>query len=171
MQTQYDILLTTMTRALDVASHLLDKAAAHVSERGIHEHELLQATLAPDMFNFTRQIQIISDAAKGNPARLLGQVPVSMPDTESTIVELQERIAKTKEIVAGFATADFSQADTAHITFPWMAGKYLLGKEFVFDSAIPNMYFHLTAAYAILRNQGVALGKSDFLMHAQIHNE
>jgi uncharacterized protein len=171
MQTQYDLLLTSMTRSLEVASHLLDKAAAHVSERGIHEHELLQATLAPDMFSFIKQIQLVSDAAKGYPARILGQMPVSISDTESTIEELQARIAKTKEIVAGFKDADFSKADDARISFPWMAGKYFLGREFVLDFAIPNLYFHLTTAYAILRNQGVTLGKMDFLMHTKMHNE
>ena len=170
MQNTHELLLTVATQSLDVAMNLLTKAESFVVERGINEHELMQATLAPDMFSFTKQIQLVSDAAKGYPARLLGIAPVSMPDTESTIVELKERITKTQALLATYATADFSNADTQHIAFPWMVGKHFVGKEFVLDFAIPNMYFHLTTAYAILRNQGVPLGKMDFVLHAKMHD-
>lgn len=169
MTNQYEFLLITLRRSLDVAMHLLEKAEAHVASRGVHEHELLQASLAPDMFSFTRQIQLISDAAKGYTARLLNKEVVSMPDTESTIAELKARIQKTKDLIAPLTGADFVNSDDMHLAFPWLGGKYFLGKEFVHDFAIPNVYFHLTVAYSILRNQGVEVGKMDFLRHVQIH--
>jgi len=170
MQNTHELLLTIATQSLDVAMNLLTKAESFVTERGINEYELMQATLAPDMFSFIKQIQLISDSAKGYPARLLGNAPVSMSDTESTIAELKERIVKTQALLATYATADFSNADTQHIAFSWMTGKHFIGKEFILDFAIPNMYFHLTTAYAILRNQGVPLGKMDFLLHVKMHD-
>jgi hypothetical protein len=163
MNSKYELFLALANQTLDTATHLLDKAEAYVAEKGIHEHELIQASLAPDMFNFTRQIQLISDNAKGYTARLSGKEIVSMPDTESTIAELKERIAKTKDLVQTFSVADFDHADDAKISFAWMAGKHFKGSEFVEKFAIANMFFHVSMAYAILRNQGVAIGKMDFV--------
>ena len=170
MNEKYELLITLVGRTLNTASHLLDKAEAFVKERGIHEHELLQAALAPDMFNFTRQIQIVSDNAKGYLAKLAGKDPVSMPDTESTIAELKTRIQKTKEIVQGFSGTDFNTADQARIAYSWLGGKHFLGKEFVEDFAIPNMFFHLSVAYAILRNQGVQVGKMDYIGEVKLYD-
>lgn len=163
MNQKYELLLATVGQTLDTASRLLDKADAFVKEKGINEHELMQATLAPDMFNFTRQIQLISDNAKGYTARLAGKEVVSMPDTESTITELKERIAKTKELVSTFSIADFVDADNVKISFSWLPGKHFKGGEFFEKFAIANMFFHLSMAYAILRNQGVAIGKMDYI--------
>lgn len=163
MNQKYELFLSLTHQTLNTADTLLDKADAFVKERGIHEHELLQATLAPDMFNFTRQIQLISDNAKGYPARLAGKEVVSMPDTESTITELKERIAKTRELVKTFSVEDFAHADDAKISFSWLGGKYFKGSEFVEKMAIANMFFHVSMAYAILRNQGVNVGKMDYV--------
>lgn len=163
MNQKYELFLSLTRQTLDTADTLLDKADAFVKERGIHEHELLQASLAPDMFNFARQIQLISDNAKGYPARLAGKEVVSMPDTESTIAELKERIAKTRELVKTFSVADFAQADDAKISFSWLAGKHFKGNEFLEKMAIANMFFHVSMAYAILRNQGVNVGKMDYV--------
>lgn len=163
MNQKYELFLGLVHQTLNAASHLLDKAEAFVAEKGIHEHELIQATLAPDMFNFTRQIQLISDNAKGYTARLSGKELVSMPDTETTIAELKQRIAKTKELVSTFSVADFADADNAKISFAWLAGKHFKGSEFVEKFAVANMFFHLSMAYAILRNQGVQIGKMDYI--------
>lgn len=163
MNQKYELFLGLVHQTLNTASHLLDKAEAFVAEKGVHEHELIQATLAPDMFNFTRQIQLISDNAKGYTARLSGKELVSMPDTETTITELKERIAKTKELVNTFSVADFADADNAKIAFAWLAGKHFKGGEFVEKFAVANMFFHLSMAYAILRNQGVQIGKMDYI--------
>lgn len=163
MNSKYELFLALVNQTLDTALHLLDKAEAYVAEKGIHEHELIQASLAPDMFNFTRQIQLISDSAKGYTARLAGKEIISMPDTESSIAELKQRILKTKELVKTFSVADFIDADNAKISFAWMGGKYFKGGEFVEKFAIPNIFFHASVAYAILRNQGVAIGKMDYI--------
>lgn len=163
MNQKYELFLGLVHQTLNTASHLLDKAEAFVAEKGIHEHELIQATLASDMFNFTRQIQLISDNAKGYTARLSGKELVSMPDTETTIAELKQRIAKTRELVGTFSVADFADADNAKISFAWLAGKHFKGSEFVEKFAVANMFFHLSMAYAILRNQGVQIGKMDYI--------
>jgi hypothetical protein len=163
MNQKYELLLALVGQTLDTASRLLDKADVFVKEKGINEHEVMQATLAPDMFNFARQIQLISDNAKGYTARLAGKEVVSMPDTESTIAELKERIAKTKELVSTFSIADFADADNAKISFAWLPGKHFKGSEFFEKFAVANMFFHLSMAYAILRNQGVAIGKMDYI--------
>jgi hypothetical protein len=163
MNQKYELFLRLAHQTLDTASRLIDKAEAFVAEKGIHEHELIQASLAPDMFNFTRQIQLISDNAKGYTARLSGKEVVFMQDTESSIVELKERIAKTKALVSTFSVDNFADADNAKISFAWMAGKHFKGNEFVEKFAVANMFFHLSMAYAILRNQGVQIGKMDFI--------
>ncbi len=163
MNSKYELFLTLAKQTLDTALHLLDKAEAYVSEKGIHEHELIQASLAPDMFNFTRQIQLISDNAKGYAARLAGKEIISMPDTESSISELKSRILKTKELLNTFSSGDFTDADNAKIAFAWLAGKHFKGSEFLEKMAIANMFFHVSIAYAILRNQGVAVGKMDYV--------
>lgn len=163
MNQKYELLLVLVGKTLDTASRLLDKADVFVKERGLHEHEVIQATLAPDMFNFTRQIQLISDNAKGYTARLAGKEVASMLDTESTIEELKERIAKTKALVSTFSVSDFADADNVKISFSWLPGKHYKGGEFFEKFAIANMFFHLSMAYAILRNQGVPIGKMDYI--------
>ena len=163
MNPKYELFLALAHQTLDTAVRLLDKAEAFVAEKGIHEHELMQATLVPDMFNFTKQIQLISDNAKGYVARLAGKEIVSMPDTESSISELKGRIEKTKALVKTFSVSDFADADNAKITFTYLGGRHFKGNEFLEKMAIPNMFFHVSMAYAILRNQGVAIGKMDYV--------
>lgn len=163
MNPKYELFLALANQTLDTSLRLLDKADAYVQEKGINEHEILQASLAPDMFNFTRQIQLISDNAKGYTARLSGKEIVSMPDIESSISELKERIIKTKDLVNTFTVNDFLDADNAKISFGWLAGKHFKGNEFVEKFAIANMFFHLSIAYAILRNRGVEIGKMDYI--------
>jgi len=170
MNQKYELFVTLVSRTLDTATHLLDKADAFIKERDVHEHEVIQATIAPDMFNFTRQIQLISDNTKGYLAKLSGKDPVSMPDTESTIAELKTRIEKTKEIVRTFTVEDFSKADEVEITYSWLGGKHFIGKEFVEEFAVANMFFHLSMAYAILRNQGIAIGKMDFIGEVKMYD-
>lgn len=169
MNQKYQLFLALTHQTLDTALVLLDKAQVFVNEKGLNEHELLQASLAPDMFNFTRQIQIISDNAKGYTARLVGNMPPGVPDTESSIEELRLRILKTKEHLNSYSVDMFAHADEAKVSFPWMAGKYFKGDEFVEKFAIPNMFFHLSIAYAILRNQGVQVGKMDYIGRVKMY--
>lgn len=140
----------------------LDKAAAQKGEA-----ELIAARLAPDMFPLARQIQIASDAAKGAAARLTGVDAPAMPDTETSFAELKARCDKT---IAYLQSVDAAAYDAGIgreivITFPNGAGMRFDGQTFLTGFAVPNFYFHASATYAILRAQGVEVGKQDFLAH------
>lgn len=165
----YTQLLTLTQNNLVTLLHLLDRAATYAQEKGIEESALLTASLAPDMYNFTRQIQIATDDARRNLRLLAGKEHIRMEDTETTIAELRARVEKTQEIVNQLSASDFSDADDRHITLYWMGENYVLGKEFVTQLAIPNFLFHIVTAYAILRKEGVALGKQDFIRTLNMH--
>ena len=140
----------------------LDKAAATGREA-----ELLEARLAPDMFALPRQIQIAADAAKGAGARMTGVDAPVMEDTEASFAELKDRCDKT---IAYLNTIDPAAYDAGAdrevvITFPNGAGLRFDGHTFVTGFAVPNFYFHASTTYAILRAQGIAVGKVDFLGH------
>ena len=120
-------------------------------------------TFFPD--GLVRQVQIACDTAKLGVARLTGTVD-SAPkheDTEKTLEELLARIAAVRAYLSGFSEADFADAASRRITQPRWEGKYLSGQEFMIRSVLPNFYFHVTTAYAILRHNGIELGKKDFL--------
>jgi hypothetical protein len=121
--------------------------------------------LAPDMFALTKQIQIASDHAKGCVARLAGHQIEAIEDTETTFAELQARIKKVLTIVEGYKAEDLDGSETREITIkiPNMELKFS-GLDYVTQWAMPNFYFHATMAYAILRHNGIDLGKRDFLM-------
>lgn len=140
----------------------LDKAAAQKSEA-----ELIEARLAPDMFPLARQIQIASDAAKGAAARLTGGEAPAMPDTETSFAELKDRCDKTIAYLNSVDAAayDAGLAKEVVITFPNGAGIKFDGQTFLTGFALPNFYFHASMTYAILRQNGVDLGKQDFLAH------
>ncbi len=116
------------------------------------------------MFPLTRQVQIACDFAKNTTGRLAGAELPKMPDEEKSFAELQERIARTKAYVEGFPAASFGEAATRTVTFP-IAGKpfSMKGADYLSNFALPNFFFHMAAAYAILRANGVDLGKRDFL--------
>jgi hypothetical protein len=125
---------------------------------------MLGLRLSPDMFPLTRQVQIASDAAKGAGARLAGVPVPGFPDEEKTFGELQERIAKTMGFLETLKPSQFEGADTRAISFK-AGGRDLnfLGASYLETWAKPNFFFHVSAAYAILRHAGVELGKADFL--------
>ena len=159
---KYTTLLDVTKNGLSTLLHLLDKAEAHCKEKGIPEEALLTASLAPDMFNFTRQIQIASDDARRNLRLLAGKEHIKMEDTEKTITELKQRISKTQDVVNELTPTDFADADSRHISLYWMGENFVEGKDLVAQLAIPNFLFHVTIAYAILRKEGVTIGKQDF---------
>ena len=150
---------------LNALSAVLDKATAHAAAKKFDSAVLLQFRLAPDMFALTRQVQIACDLAKKGSSRLAGVEPPNFEDNESTIDALKERIART---VAFMKTLDPKAIDAAvdkEITFP-LGGEnkgQMKGSDYLNHFALPNFYFHLTAAYAILRHCGVDIGKRDFL--------
>ena len=147
-------------------SNWLDKAAAQKDEA-----TLLDARLAPDMHALARQIQIASDAAKGAAARLTGTEAPAMPDTETTFAELKERCAKTVAYLKSVDADAFNAGADREvvITFPNGGGMKFDATTFVTAFAMPNFMFHVSMAYAILRAQGVGLGKADYLAHLAPH--
>jgi hypothetical protein len=143
---------------------ILDKAAAWAEERGIDPAVLLNARLAPDMFPLVRQVQIASDAAKGGAARLAGvEIPV-FADTETTFAELVQRIAGTCDFLRGLEATAIDGTEGKPIVHPMRKGDLRLsGQDYLLTFVLPNFYFHVTTAYAILRHNGLAIGKMDYL--------
>ncbi len=146
-------------------SAILSKAEQHAKAKGYDPAVLLNARLAPDMLHLTRQVQIATDHAKGCMARLAGHAPEPIPDTDATFADLQARIAKVIGIVEGYNEAQLVGAETRDITvkIPNSELKFS-GLDYVNQWAMPNFYFHITTAYAILRHNGIELGKRDFLV-------
>ena len=149
-----------IVRALSNLSAMMDKALA----AGLDEKVLLEARLTPDMHPFPRQIQMASDSAKGGIARLAGVEAPSMPDTETTFAELKERIARTIAFVKGVDASAFEGSEDREIvlTFPGNSMTFT-GADFLTGFMLPNFYFHITTAYALLRANGAPIGKMDFL--------
>lgn len=161
----YDLSVVQFSKMLGNLSECLHKAAAYADVKKFDVSVLLHSRLAPDQFNFIRQVQIACDTAKLGVARLTGKVdsvPVH-PDTETTLAELQQRIQSVRDYLASFTEADFAASASIKVTNPRWEGKYLSGYEFLIQHANPNLYFHITTAYAILRHNGVDLGKKDYL--------
>lgn len=148
------------TRALNNLSAMIDKTLA----AGVSEATLLEARLAPDMHPLPRQIQMASDSAKGAVARLAGVEPPAMPDTETTIAELKARIAATIAYVNSIEAAALDGAEDREVVlkFPGAEMKFT-GADFLTGFALPNFFFHITIAYALLRANGAPIGKMDFL--------
>jgi hypothetical protein len=141
----------------------LAKAVDPAQKKTVDAAALLEMRLAPDQFNFTRQVQSACDAAKSGAARLTGQQPPSHPDTEQSVQELRARIQTCIAYLDTFKASDFADAASRRIALPFMPGKLILGSDYLTEFALPNFYFHVTTAYAILRHKGVELGKTDFL--------
>jgi uncharacterized protein len=147
-------------------SHILDKAEAHVEARKFDPAALLQYRLAPDMLPFTRQIQIACDTAKNGVARISGVEAAKFDDIETTFPELKTRIQKTLEYLATVPAERLDGTEDRDITFP--AGRdstrTMKAEAYLKHWALPNLFFHITMAYAILRHNGVELGKADYLV-------
>lgn len=166
----YEFSVPIFKKGLHSLQHLLDVAQAHAATYEGGEAALLEARLAPDMFPFARQIQIAADNAKGASARLAGVEVPSFADTETTIAELKERVAKTVAFLDTLTEVQFADAATRRIELPYFAGKHFVGAEYLKQYAMPNFFFHLTTAYNVLRMAGAPVGKSDF-MHGLPLNE
>ncbi len=160
----YQASAPVFVRGLENLSAILGKAEAEVEAGKQSEQALMEARLAPDMLALPRQIQIATDTVKGAVSRLAGQEAPAWPDTESTLSELQARIAKALDYAraATPATIDGSEDKTVELKFP-NAQFTFRGQDFLLGFALPNFYFHVTTAYAILRHKGVALTKEDFI--------
>jgi hypothetical protein len=150
---------------LNALSSVLDKAEAHAVAKKIDPAVLLNFRLSPDMYTLTRQVQVATDMAKNGSARLAGVEPPRFEDTETTLDQVKARLAKT---VAYLKTLDPKKIDASadrEITFPLGPTNkgHMKGDDYLNHFVLPNFYFHLTAAYAVLRHCGVDIGKRDFM--------
>jgi hypothetical protein len=163
----HSILVPPLVHTMNAIAKVLAKGEAFAAERKIDPAVLLDYRLAPDMFALTRQVQVMSDTAKGAAARLAGVEVPKYEDTEKTFAELKARIDKTVAFMQGLKPQAFDGADTRDVTVP-IGGKPTVfkGLDYLNGSVFPNFYFHATTAYAILRHCGVAIGKRDFLGRA-----
>jgi hypothetical protein len=160
----YEASVPVLQHFLGALSAVLKKAEDHAAAKKIDPNVLLQARLYPDMFPLTRQVQIACDFAKGATARLAGQEPPAYDDSERSIADLQARIAKTIAFIRTVGADQIRSSEERDVTVK-IAGnpRTFKGQTYLLSFAIPNFLFHLTAAYAILRHNGVDLGKRDFL--------
>src|SRR5262249_20265319 len=141
----------------------LDKAVAHAQKKNFDINVLLQSRLAPDMMPLMFQIQSACDGAKFCAARLSGKEAPKHPDTETTLDQIRPRIKAVIEYCSGFKESDFAGADGRKVPLGFMPGKGLAANDYLNELQLPNTYFHFTMAYAILRHNGVELGKQDYL--------
>jgi hypothetical protein len=160
----YQASIPVFVRTLENLAHVLAKGAAHAESAKLDPATLINAHLATDMYPLARQVQIASDAAKGCAARLAGIDVPSYADTETTFPELQARIAKTLNFIKSVDATKIDGSEDRAITLK-VGGKELnfLGQPYLLGFVLPNLFFHVTIAYAILRHHGVPLGKMDFL--------
>jgi hypothetical protein len=143
---------------------VLDKAAAHAAAKKVDPSVILGWRLAPDMFALGRQVQVTADQAKNGSARLAGVEPPKFEDNETTFDQLKERLAKTVVYLKSLDAKAIDASSDREITFPLGPAKgQMKGADYLNHFVLPNFYFHLTAAYAIVRQCGVDVGKRDFL--------
>jgi hypothetical protein len=145
-------------------SAILDKAQAHCAAKKIDPAALTAYRLYPDMFPFTRQVQIACDTAKGAVARLAGVEIPKHEDTEQTLADLKARIAKTLDFVDSVPASKIDGSEEKEIVLQMRSGeRRFKGLQYLLGHAYPNFYFHVTTAYNILRHNGVEIGKADFI--------
>ena len=160
----YQASVPVFQKMLGNLDHVIDKALADATHRKIAEPVLLQARLAPDMLPFTKQVQIMSDFAKGTSARLAGVEVPKWEDNEASFADLKARIRKTQDFIAGFTAAQIDGSEEKTIQIK--AGPRELtfrGIDYLLMYAMPNFYFHYVTAYDILRHNGAPVGKGDFI--------
>lgn len=160
----YQASVPVFIRQLTNLAAILKKAEAHAEAKKIEPAVFINARLAPDMYALARQVQIASDSAKGCAARLAGIEVPSYADTETTFAELQARIAKTVDFLKGIKPDQIDGSEDREVVLKMRSGDVTFrGQPYLLDFAMPNLYFHCTTAYAILRHNGVEIGKMDYL--------
>jgi uncharacterized protein len=160
----YDFSIPMLTRGLTNLSALLDKAAAHAETKKFDSIVLAQSRLFPDMHPLARQVQIACDTAKGAAARLAGIETPKHEDTEVTFADLKARIAKTVDFLKTVTAAQLKDAESRNIEIKFPNGSWkFTGIVYLTNFVLPNFYFHESMVYALLRKNGIDVGKMDFL--------
>ena len=161
----YQASVPVFVRALSNLKHVLQKGEAHAAEKGYAPEVLLQARLFPDMLPLVRQVQIATDMCKNGVARLAGVDPVPFPDEETTFAALVARIDRALEVVQSFDAAKIDGSETRPVSFMTRTNGEMKfdGQGYLLGFVVPNLYFHSTVTYALLREAGVPLGKTDYI--------
>ena len=160
----YNASIIPLSRGLDGISKILDKAIEMRNSKNLTDATILNTRLIVDMIPLTRQIQIMCDTAKGAAARLSGTEAPVHEDTETTLEELKERVSKTLAFINSVAPEKFENSETKEIVLKFGAVEFpFVGYSYLTGFVLPNFYFHYSIAYAILRQNGLSLGKLDFL--------
>lgn len=159
----YENTIPSFIKGLRNLLALMGKGMAHAESKKFDINVLMQSRLAPDMFPFYKQVQIACDTAKLAASRLSGKDAPTHDDTKMSFEEMRARLEQVISYLSAFTAKDFTGSETKQITTPRWEGKWMTGQEFVLHHAIPNFYFHVTTAYAILRHNGVEIGKKDYL--------
>jgi hypothetical protein len=152
-----------MKKSLGQFDKWFDLAESYAKERSFEPNLYLNFRLAPDQFAFVRQVQTTCDTAKLCAARLSGKEAPKHPDNEQTLDELRARVRSVVAYLDSFSAKDFDGAATRSITQPRWEGKVMTGQDYFLEHALPNFYFHAAHSYAILRHNGVPVGKRDYL--------
>jgi len=161
--TMYQASIPVFIRMLGNLSAILDKAAAHAEAKKIDPAIFVNARLVPDMYPLSRQVQIATDMVKGCAARLAGIEVPRYEDNETTFAELQARIAKTEAFLQSVSASQIDGSEDRQITLKFGSRELsFLGQAYLLDFVLPNFHFHLTTTYAILRHNGVEIGKKDY---------
>lgn len=162
--TMYQASIPVFVRLLGNLSAILDKAAAHAEAKKIDPTVFVNARLAPDMYPLSRQVQIATDMVKGCAARLAGLEVPRYEDNETTLSELQARIAKTIAFIQTVSAEQIDGSEEREITLKFGSREmHFLGQAYLLNFVIPNFHFHYTTTYAILRHNGVEIGKRDYV--------
>ena len=160
----YQASVPVFLRALSNLQHVLRKGEAHAQARKFEPSLLLQARLTADMLPLTSQVQIATDMAKNACARLAGVEPLKFEDNETTFAELHARIERAIDYIKSFKAEQIDGSETRAITLKTRSGEqHFEGEGYLLHFVIPNVFFHCTTAYAILREAGAELGKMDFI--------
>ena len=159
----YFEMISQMKKHLGQIDTWLESAATLAQSKSFDPNIFATLRLAPDQFAFARQVQITCDTAKLAASRLSGKEAPAQADSEQTLDELRARVRSVLTYLNGFSADDFAAAATRSVTQPRWEGKVMSGADYFLEHAVPNFYFHLTHVYAILRHNGVSVGKRDYL--------
>ena len=159
----YTETVTLTSKMLTNLAAWIDLGVENATSKKYDPTVLLNARLAPDQYHFIKQVQASCDSAKFAAARLTGKPAPAHPDTEATLDEVRARIQSVITYLATFTEADFVGAEARIVPLSFMPGKGMIGLNYLHEMALPNFYFHITTAYAILRHNGVPVGKMNFM--------
>lgn len=162
--TMYQVAVPVFLRALNNLHHVLKQGQAHAKERNVDDSVMLQTRLIPDMLPLVKQVQIATDMAKNGTARLAGVDPLKFEDNETSFDELYSRIERATDYIKSFKPEQLDGCETRTVTIKTRHGdQQFEGEAYLLHFVLPNLFFHCTTAYDILRSAGTKIGKEDYI--------